>query len=235
MKTCVRLVPLPTETAFAPLGAVGYCLLQTHFLDVLWHKLAWTTKTVTHRPSDKLLDVLLAILTGCRAITQVNTRLRPDQVLAQAWGRTRFADQASLARMLDQFDASQVENLRAGSEALFRRESATLRHPLAADSDWLWLDIDLTPLPCSKWAEGSTKGHFGKKTAMAGNWLACMRRNITRRCSRGSIRDGRKAVPAISQPCRRCRTFWTSRQPSASTRCSARMRALAAMPTSRTS
>jgi hypothetical protein len=30
-------------------------------------------------------------------------------------------------------------------------------------NEWLWLDIDLTPLPISKHAEGSTKGKFGKK------------------------------------------------------------------------
>jgi hypothetical protein len=216
MKTCVRLAPLPTATAYAPLGAIGYCLMQTHFFDVLWRELSLPMKTVTHRPADKLLDVLLAVLSGCRAIAQVNTRLRPDHALAQAWGRPGFAEQASLARLLDQFDAGQVDKLRAGSEALFRRESATLRHPLA--TDWLWLDIDLTPLPCSPWAEGSTKGHLGKKTATAGSWPGCMRRSITKRCSHGSIRAGRKAVPAICPPWRHCSASWTSRQPSASAR-----------------
>src|SRR5512139_921012 len=140
MKTCVRLVPMTTETHFAPLGAVGYCLTRSHFLDVVWRELALDTKTVAHRPADKLLDVLVTVLTGCRAIAQINTRLRPDQALAQAWGRPQFAEQASIARLLDVFDACQVQNLRRGSEALFRRESGTLRHNPAGD--WLWLDID---------------------------------------------------------------------------------------------
>jgi hypothetical protein len=35
--------------------------------------------------------------------------------------------------------------------------------------DWLWLDLDLTPLPISKLAEASTKGKFAKKTITAGN------------------------------------------------------------------
>jgi hypothetical protein len=100
-------------------------------------------------------------LAGCRAIAQVNTRLRPEVALARAWGRERFAEQSTLTRTLDAFSATQVAQLRRGSEALFRRESRVLRHDFV--HDWLWLDIDLTPLPISKHAEGSTKGKFDRK------------------------------------------------------------------------
>jgi hypothetical protein len=81
--------------------------------------------------------------------------------LARAWGRDRFADQSTLARTLDAFGSAEVCQLRQGSEAFFRRESRVLRHNYA--QDWLWLDIDLTPLPISKRAEGSTKGKFDRK------------------------------------------------------------------------
>jgi len=138
--------------------------MRTGFLRELWAALQLPLKSVDHRPEAKLLDILVSILAGCRAISQVNTRLRPDVALAQAWGRQRFAEQASLARTLDAFGSEQVAQLRVGSEALFRRESLTLRHDWA--QDWLWLDIDLTPLPISKHAEQSTKGKFGEKTAM---------------------------------------------------------------------
>ncbi len=161
MKMRVRLVPMLTETSYAPLGAVGYCLSQSRFLDILWQQLALDLKTVDHSPADKLLDALVSVLAGCRAIIEINTRLRPDLVLAQAWGRQAFAEQSTVARTLDAFDAAQVQNLRRGSEALFRRESRCLQHDLL--SDWLWIDIDLTPLPISKYAEGSTKGKFAKK------------------------------------------------------------------------
>src|SRR5512147_1735941 len=163
MKTCVRLVPMLSETSYAPLGAVGYCLSHSHFLDIVWQGLALDLKTVDHTPADKLLDVLVSVLAGCRAIVEINTRLRPDRVLARAWGRSTFAEQSTVARSLDAFDAAQVQNLRLGSEALFRRESRCLGHDLA--TDWLWFDIDLTPLPISKFAEGSTKGKFAKKTS----------------------------------------------------------------------
>jgi len=230
MKICVRLVPMPMESAYAPLGALGYCLMRNHFLDGLWQTLSLPMKTVDHRPQDKLVDVLVSLLSGCRAIAQINSRLRPDLALAQAWGRQQFADQATITRTLDAFDGVQIDQLRASSEALLRRESLSLQHNLAAD--WLWLDIDLTPLPISKHAEGSSKGLFGEKTDTVANWRGCMRRSITRRCFRGSIQVGRKAALVT---CRRSSNWppaWLSRRPSASGRSCAPMRASAAMPTS---
>jgi len=193
MPTTIRLTPMSDETAFAPLGVLGYCLTRTAFLTPLWQGLDLPLKTVDYAPSAKLLDLVVSILAGCRAIVQVNTRLRPDVALAHAWGRERFAEQATLARTLNAFAESHVVQLRQGSEALFRRESQVFRHDFA--QDWLWLDIDLTPLPISKRAEASTKGKFAKKTTTAANWHACMRRNTTRPCSPTSIRASKIVDP----------------------------------------
>jgi hypothetical protein len=83
-------------------------------------------KKVDHSASDKLQDVVISILAGCRSISQVNTRIVPDQALAHAWGRKRFAGQSQLARVLNAFDATHVAQLREGSETPFRRESNCL-------------------------------------------------------------------------------------------------------------
>lgn len=196
MRPTIRLTTMPEETHFAPLGVLGYCLTRTHFLEPVLKNVRLPLKTVAHSPASKLLDVLVSILAGCRAIRQVNTRWRPDLALAQAWGRQRFAEQATLARTLDCFTAEQITQLRQGTESLFRRESRTLRHPFA--DDWLWLDIDLTPLPASKHAEASTKGKLGaKKTSMGGNWHECMHRSITRRSFPSFTRANKPVVPPI--------------------------------------
>lgn len=105
--------------------------------------------------------MLVSILAGCRAIRQVNTRLCPDLALARAWGRSQFADQSTLARTLDSFTSQQIGQLRQASATLFVREGQTLRHSFA--DDWLWLDLDLTPLPISKHAQDSTKGKISAK------------------------------------------------------------------------
>ena len=194
MTAIIRLCDMRQETNYAPLGVLGYCLSRTKFLEPVWESLDLGLKTVDHSPEAKLQDVLVSILTGCRAISQVNTRMRPDLALAQAWGRVRFADQSMLARTLDRCGPRQVEQLRQGSAQLLQREGAVFGHNF--EQSWLYLDIDLTPLPISKQAQASTKGKFEKKTVMGGSWPGSMPRSITRPCSRGSI----PASKIVGQP-----------------------------------
>jgi hypothetical protein len=212
------------------LGVVGYCMMRTSFLAPVLRAVTVPLKTVQHPPAAKLLDVLVSILAGCRAIYQVNTRLRPDLALAQAWGRPQFAAQATLARTLDSFTEPHVRQLRQGCEALFRRESRTLRHSFT--DGWLWLDIDLTPLPASKHAEASTKGKISpKKTPMAGNWRGCMRRNIMKRSSHASILAISRARPPMSPCSTRSTPSWGSLMPRKRAQSFGRTRDLGAIAT----
>lgn len=197
MSIPIRRIELIEQTNFVPLGVLGYCLTRTHYFDTIFSEIRLPLKTVTHAPKDKLLDLLVSILAGCRSVVQVNTRIRPDLVLAQAWNRSRFAEQSSLMRTLDIFDAVGLTQLRQGSEALFRRESRTLTHNF--ERDWLWLDIDLTPLPISKHAEGSSKGHMGEKTQPVGSSLGCMPLSIEKPCSQSSTLATPTAVQPTSQ------------------------------------
>jgi hypothetical protein len=211
MRPVIHLIAMPEDTNFAPLGVLGYCLTRTDFLQPVLANVQLPLKAVQHTSADKLLDVLVSILAGCRAITQVNTRLRPDLALAQAWGRARFADQSTLARTLDRFTEPQLGQLRQGSETLFRRESRTFKHRFA--TDWLWLDIDLTPLPASKHAEGSTKGKISaKKTVMVVSWRGCMPRSITKRSSHSCTPANKRVARPISRWWRRSIRFWPSAQ-----------------------
>ena len=230
MRPQIRLMPMPEDTNFAPLGVLGYCLTRTNFLAPVFTELHLPLKTVDHTPTHKLLDVLVSVLAGCRAIVQVNTRLRPDLALAQAWGRASFADQSTLARTLDRFTPVQLAHLRAGSETLVRRESRALRHAFA--QDWLWFDIDLTPLPASKHAEGSTKGKIsGKKPPMDASWPASMPPSITKRSSHGCIRAVNTAVQRTCRCCRRWSSTWASVRSRRRARSCAPIPALGAMPT----
>jgi hypothetical protein len=230
MRPVIQLTTMPEDTNFAPLGVLGYCLTRTDFLQPLFAPVQLPLKMVQHSPSDKLLDVLLSILTGCRALSQVNTRLRPERALARAWDRVSFAEQSSLARTLDQFSDVQIAQLRQGSQTLFRRQSGTLRHNLAAD--WLWLDIDLTPLPASKHAEASTKGKISaKKTAMAANSHASLLHSITKRSSHSCTPATSRAARPICRSWRRWSAFWPSARPRKRASSCARTRALEVIAT----
>lgn len=52
-------------------------------------------KTVHHQPLEKVLDVFLNILSGGHGTVEINTRVRPDRVLQQLFGRHTCADQSS--------------------------------------------------------------------------------------------------------------------------------------------
>lgn len=191
----IRLVSLKQETSFAPLGVLGYCLTRTQFLAPVFAELELPQKTVEHEPTRKLQDLLVGILAGCRSVSQINTLIRPDEVLARAWGRTRFAEQSLVADTLDAFKESNLRQLRQGSARLLRQVGRVWRHDFA--QNWLWLDIDLTPLPISKLAEASSKGKFVKKTVMDGNWHGCMPLNIMRLCFPTSIQASKRAAVRI--------------------------------------
>ena len=161
MAVHIELADLPHHCSFVPLAVVGYCVTRSGLLQPLWSDLEIDMKTYDHPPTAKLQDVLVAILAGCRSLAQVNTRLRPERVLATAWQRSGFAEQSTLARTLDDLTAGHVDQLRAGHLALTQQHSRLRQH------DWhqpVVLDCDATSLVTSKHAEGSRKGWVsGKK------------------------------------------------------------------------
>jgi hypothetical protein len=131
MPVNIQLTEMPHETNFAPLGVLGYCLTRSNLLAPVWSQLTLPLKTVDHTPPGKLLDVVVSVLAGCRAIVQVNTRLRPDVALARAWGRDRFAEQSVLSRTLDAFGDAEVSQLWQGLDLLFHREGQVFHHDFA--------------------------------------------------------------------------------------------------------
>jgi hypothetical protein len=113
------------------------------------------------------LDAFLVILVGYPSLYLLNTALRPDPMLAQAWHRPSLADQSSVSRTLDAFTPDALTALRAVSADFWQTHSQLAQH------DWrqrLFIDLDLTPLRASAQAEDSTKGYVGKKTPPGGNW-----------------------------------------------------------------
>jgi hypothetical protein len=108
----------------------------------------------------KLIQILLSILSGCMTLSEVNSRLKPELGLAKIWGWDRFADQSSLSRTLDALTLKNIEQLHGSATTIWRMRSRLKGH------DWrsyLWLDFDLSGLPCSPQAQESQKGYFSDK------------------------------------------------------------------------
>jgi hypothetical protein len=156
--------------AHVPLAALGYALRRASVLEPLT-EVTLPIKVLTHTVTDKLLEALVLILAGGRATNQANLWLRPNRGLAEAWGQTEFAEQPTLADTLDAFEAGSVTQLRHAFEVLTQQHASATAHDFR--SGCLWVDDDLTGLPASRRAEGSTKGYFsGEKTVSVGNSLA---------------------------------------------------------------
>jgi len=111
-------------------------------------------------PVDKLEQVLVAILAGCDTLTEVNTKLKGEQKLAQAGKWKRFADQSTLSLNLDRLSLMNIDELRLAIVSINQKIGGIPTH------DWrgfLWLDYDLSSLICSRGSEWAEKGYFPEK------------------------------------------------------------------------
>ena len=154
------------NTQFAPIGALITYYKRGKVLEPL-QLVVPTVKKRNYSLPNQLTQVLLSILSGCKYISTINTRLRPEHSLAQLYRIEQFAHSSTLSRSLDLLSLMNLGQLNQAVREITRRCSCTLRH------DWrgfLKLDFDLSGLPCGKQAQGSTKGYFsGKKTPLDAN------------------------------------------------------------------
>ncbi len=150
--------------AYVPLAALGYALQRAHVLDPL-RQVTLPIKAIAHSPIDKIIEAVVLILAGGRATNQIDVLLRPNLGLAQAWGQAQFAQQSTFTDTLDAFTADNLSQLRFAFETITQQHGRAPAHDFR--KGWLWLDDDLTGLPASRRAQGSTKGYFaGEKTKL---------------------------------------------------------------------
>jgi hypothetical protein len=154
------------NTKFAPLAALGQCWGRDGTLKY-FDQVITETGQPDFSVAIKLLQVLSSLLAGCEYLCEVNSRLRSETGLARAWGFERYLEQSSLATSLNDLSRTDLGQLEQVSRAIWRLHSRAVTH------DWrglLYLELDLSGLPCGQQAEASEKGYFnGKKTPRGGN------------------------------------------------------------------
>lgn len=154
-----------TNSNYAPLAALLWRYEQEKMLEQL-EQVEMNMKVREFSGMSKLKQIMVSMLAGCETLSEVNTRLKGEIKLAQVGGWRRFADQSSLSRTLDALTLKQIEQLRTASEETWRNYGQTRQH------DWrsyLWLDFDLSGLPCGPQAEESQKGYFSDKKTQRGD------------------------------------------------------------------
>lgn len=154
------------NTQYAPLAALIVHYHRQKTLEPL-SAVAIAIKSYEYSPFCKLQQILLSVLAGCENLTAFNTKVRPERVLAKLYGLEQFTDQSNLSRMLDALTLMNIEQLQQAIGQTWHPHSQIHHH------DWrgfLWLDFDLSGLPCGKNAQKSQKGYFSdKKTSPDGN------------------------------------------------------------------
>ncbi len=161
-----------TNTQFAPIAVIFALYQQNNRLEPLKNVLL-KMRNRDFSPTDKLIQILVSILAGCETLSETNAQLKSEVKLARALGWERFADQSTLSRTLDELSQKQIshppdselsqkqiDRLRESTTQIWRTHSRVMQR------DWrsyLWLDFDLTGLPCGPLAQASQKGYFGDK------------------------------------------------------------------------
>jgi hypothetical protein len=149
------------NTQYAPLVALSAHYQSNQVLLPL-QNVSSLTKQRDFSLIDKLIQVLLSMLAGCETLSEINSKLRSEVGLAQLWCWPALADQSTLSRTLDQLSLIQIDQLRLATSQIWRSFSQINHHNWRG---FLWLEYDLSGLPCSARAEASHKGYFsGKKT-----------------------------------------------------------------------
>ena len=154
------------NTQYAPLVAIFWYYRQQQLLKPL-DQVHVDMQKRDFAPIDKLKQILISILVGCETLSEVNSKLKGEELFAKACGWPRFADQSLLSRMLDALTLKHLEQLEGATTEIWRGHSLVIKHDWRA---YLCLDFDLSGLPCSAQAEASQKGYFsGKKTSLDAN------------------------------------------------------------------
>src|SRR5437899_10227818 len=102
-----------------PLAALGYALRRAGILKAL-DEVEYGIKASRHTPQEKMMEGLVLVLAGGRATSQADLLLRPNRQLARAWGQEQFAQQATLARTLDAFEDTSLEQLSEAFDCIVR-------------------------------------------------------------------------------------------------------------------
>lgn len=147
------------NTQYAPLAALLAYYEQKNVLSEL-KKVEIPIKTCDYTPASKLEQVLISILSGCATLSEFNTKIRPERRLAQLYGMEQFSEQSNLSRTLDALTLMNIEQLELAIGTICKPLSQIEQH------DWrgyLWLDFDLSGLPCGKQAQKSQRGYFSEK------------------------------------------------------------------------
>jgi hypothetical protein len=177
------------ESGHASLCALGVYLRRIKFFAPLEEGVHLRQKCRKYTAVQKLEMVLVGLLAGAKAVSHTDRTVRVDPALCAAFGLPGCAEQSVLADTLNAATAEDVAALAAAVGTLYRQHGQALRHDYAREVQVL--DLDLSPLPASKHAEGAERGYMGRCRSKTGRKLVRVRAATSQETLWEDVRGGR--------------------------------------------
>ncbi len=187
------------ESGHASLCLLGVHLCRMNFFQPLEAHVKIEQKVLTYTSVQKLEMFLLGVLAGAKAVSHTDIAVRIDPALISAFGLPGCAEQSSIADTLNAATEQDVTDLQAALGELFRSYSQSRQHDFTRD--FLVLDVDLSPLPASKYAEGSERGYMGRSRSKTGRKLVRVRAADTQEIVWETVITGRRveSLPILQE------------------------------------
>ncbi len=151
------------------LAGIRQKLRQLNLFQPIAQKVIIEQKTVNYTPIEKLYDALIALLSGSRGMVEINKRVRPDQGLQRAFGRSGCAEQSVVQETLDACDGENVQQMEQARDEIYRQHSQGYQHNY--EQKLQILDVDMSGQPCGPKAAFATKGYFANQRDRRGRQL----------------------------------------------------------------
>ena len=182
-----------------PLCALGEVLRVREVFQPIHDTMSLPQKTVVYRPTDKLVFVVLGMLSGAETVSEIQTKVRPDRGLLGAFGYQRCADASVIQQTLDASTEATVASLEVALGEVRLKQGRRCQVSLASE-DEIGVDIDLSSLPIGKHAEGSEKGYVAKKPNTYTRQLARMVCGETQEIFTQRLYPGKTNSDAVFKP-----------------------------------
>ncbi len=179
------------DSAHASLCVLGVHLRRIHFFKPLEQRVQIRQKVLKYTPVQKLEMFLVGLLAGAKAVSHTATTVRVDPALIAAFGLPGCAEQSVIAQTLNAATEQDVADLQAALGEIYGCSGQARRHHFKREL--LVLDVDLSPLPASKRAEGSERGYMGRCRSKTGRKLVRVRAAATQETIWETVTSGRTA------------------------------------------
>lgn len=176
----------------ASLAAIGQWLRQKGIWEHVERQVIIPQKVLRHKASDKLLDALMNILAGGHGLVEVNTRVKGDEGLQRAFGRSGCAEQSVISDTLNACTNQTVDQMRQALQGIYQAHSQGYRHNYRQQLQVL--DADMSGLPAGRQGEGVSKGYFPSVKNRRGRQLGRVVASLYDEIVVESLYDGKRQL-----------------------------------------